>query len=168
LQGTDSFFPYRVGSRWYALYGSAKTEKLPIEYWKVGVASAPDLAGPWKRIPELNPAAIEKVFIENPIVTALPSGGYLCVYDNNVADAIGYAFSRDGIHWDPGKSLVIQPVRNHWSHDVRTPLGLVPEGGDRYTLFYTGFEQEPNWTGLMAGKPTSTCAVGLATVRLNR
>lgn len=34
LQGTDSFFPYKVGERWYALYGSAHTEKLPYRCGK--------------------------------------------------------------------------------------------------------------------------------------
>ncbi len=166
LQGTDSFFPYRVGEHWYALYGSARTEKLPIEYWRVGLASAPDVSGPGPRVPGVNPLPIERVFIENPIVTSLPGGGFICVYDSNVADAIGYAYSPDGVHWNPGKALVIQPKRRRWARDVRTPLGLVPEGNDQYTLFYTGFEQNPNWPGLMAGKPTSTCAVGLATVRI--
>ena len=51
LQGTDSFFPYKVGKEWAALYGSAKTESLPIKHWLVGVASAPALGGPWRRRP---------------------------------------------------------------------------------------------------------------------
>ena len=38
-QGTDSFFPYQVGKRWYAFYGSH--EKL----WEVGLAEADFLAG---------------------------------------------------------------------------------------------------------------------------
>src|SRR5919197_4458125 len=49
LQGTDSFFPYRVGKRWYAIYGSANTEKMPIEHWRVGIASASALGGRWRR-----------------------------------------------------------------------------------------------------------------------
>jgi hypothetical protein len=28
---------------------------------------------------------------------------------------------------------------------VRTPLRLVPEGDGRFTLFYTGFEETPDW-----------------------
>ncbi|MBM3746639.1 MAG: hypothetical protein FJW34_12655 [Acidobacteria bacterium] len=167
LQGTDSFFPYRVGQRWYALYGSARTETVPISYWLVGMASAPALGGPWKRRSSLNPSKIEKTFIENPIVELLPQGGYLCVYDNNVADAIGYAFSADGIHWNPGKSLVIQPKPKTWAKDVRTPLGLVAEGGGEYSIYYTGFEQEPDWPALLAAKPgKSSCAIGLVKVRL--
>lgn len=167
LQGTDSFFPYRVGRQWYALYGSARTEKVPIEHWLVGMATAPAIAGPWKRLPHLSPAPIEKVFIENPIVEPLPKGGYLCVYDSQGADTIGYAYSADGVHWNPGKRLVIQPKAAEWAKDVRTPLGLVAEGGGLYSVYYTGFEQEPDWKALLAGQAGKTsCAVGRVQVRL--
>ena len=57
LQGTDSFFPYRVKDKWYAFYGSAHTESLPISLWQVGLASAGDLGGPWSRCTALNPSA---------------------------------------------------------------------------------------------------------------
>jgi hypothetical protein len=167
LQGTDSFFPYRVGREWRALYGSAKTEVNPIEYWKVGLASAPSIGGPWKRMSSLNPAPIEKKFIENPIVEALPGGGFLCVYDSNTPDAIGYAWSPDGTHWNPGRALAIQPKPKQWAADVRTPLGLVHEGGNEYSIFYTGFMSEPDWTMLMTAKGGKTsCAVGLVRVSL--
>jgi hypothetical protein len=167
LQGTDSFFPYRVGHEWYALYGSANTEKLPIEHWRVGLATAPSLGGPWKRLPGLNPAPIESVFIENPIVTRLRDGRYLAVYDTTRdADAIGYAISADGIHWPAGQTLVIQPTRGKWSPEIRTPLGLVPEGDGTYTVFYTGFEQAADWARLMESKPVNTFAVGFARVRV--
>jgi hypothetical protein len=167
LQGTDSFFPYRVGDTWYALYGSANTEKLPIEHWRVGLASAPALAGPWRRHPDLNPAPIEAVFIENPIVTRLRDGRYLAVYDHNKdPDAIGYSVSADGIHWPPGQSLVLQPTPGKWSAEIRTPLGLVPEEDGTFTVFYTGFEQKADWTRLMESKPVNTFAVGFVRVRL--
>jgi hypothetical protein len=168
LQGTDSFFPYRVGREWRALYGSAKTQVTPIEYWWVGVAAAPSLGGPWKRVSRLNPAPIEKVFIENPIVEPLPDGRYACVYDSNVADAIGYAFSADGERWDAGSPLVIQPKAGVWAKDVRTPLGLVHESGDEYSIFYTGFEAKPDWPALLDGKGgDASCAVGLVRVTLD-
>ena len=167
LQGTDSFFPYRVGNQWYALYGSANTEKLPIQHWRVGVASAPSLAGPWVRHPTLNPAPIEQVFIENPIVTRLRDGRYLAVYDaTGSPDAIGYAISDDGIHWPPGQSLVLQRTPGKWSPEIRTPLGLVPENDGTFTIFYTGFEQAADWTRLMESKPVNTFAIGFARVRL--
>jgi len=165
LQGTDSFFPYPVGKEWRALYGSAKTEVMPIEYWRVGLASAPAIGGPWRRVSASNPSPIEKVFIENPVVEALPGGGYLCVYDSKVPDAIGYAFSADGVHWTAGHAIKIQPTAQVWACDVRTPLGLVNEGGNEYSVFYTGFETEPDWNSLMSGRGLNTsCAIGLARV----
>jgi len=137
LQGTDSFFPYKVANQWYAFYGTAHTEKQPISLWQVGLVRAPKLTGPWKRCTMLNPLNIEKVFIENPIVTQLDDGIYVAVYDNNVANSIGYTFSADGIHWAAGKSLVVQDGKGSWGSEIRTPLGLVPEGKDSFSLFYT-------------------------------
>jgi hypothetical protein len=142
LQGTDSFFPYRVGQRWYAFYGTAHTETQPILLWQVGLAWAPSLSGPWKRCSELNPLNIEKPFIENPVVTQLTDGTYTVVYDNHIEHAVGYSFSRDGIHWAPGKVLIVQKARGTWASEVRTPLGLIPEGNDLFTLFYTANQDQ--------------------------
>jgi hypothetical protein len=169
LQGTDSFFPWRVGRRWRAFYGSARTETRPIGHWLVGPAEAESLAGPWTRVREDNPAPLEKRFIENPIVTAAEGGGFLVVYDSEGADAVGWGYSADGVRWDAGRRLVVQPTAGEWAKDVRTPLGLVHEGGDRYTLFYTGFEQTPDWTRMLdEAKGKETCAVGFVELRLQR
>ncbi len=171
LQGTDSFFPYQIGDQWYALYGSANTEMKDEQSlrgpWSVGLASAPALAGPWKRLAEGNPLPIEKVFIENPIVTRLADGTYAAVYDSHAPNAIGYTFSRDGIHWAPGEALIVQPKgKGFWADDVRTPLGLIPEGKDTFTLFYTGYEnvksQFPDTSD------PGTGSVGLVTLKLQR
>lgn len=172
-QGTDSFFAYRAGGVWYGLYGSAglplskssipRTEK----YWLVGLVSARHPAGPWKRMSAMNPLKIEKVFIENPVVTSLPNGGYLCVYDSGGWDMAGYAFSADGLHWQPGHHLIIQPRPRVWAGDVRTPLGLVPEGNNEYSLYYTGYEKTPDWKKLLLGVAAGvTMGIGLARVRL--
>lgn len=165
LQGTDSFFPFKAGTKWYGFYGSADTQKKPIPAWKVGLASSPQLAGPWKRLPEGNPLTIEKVFIENPVVTKLSDGTLAAVYDSSVPNAVGYTFSRDGIHWEPGQALVVQPKgKGHWADDVRTPLGLIPEGGDNFTLFYTGVRKRQATPPQPA--TFGDAAVGLVTVRL--
>ncbi len=166
LQGTDSFFPYRVGESWYALYGSAHSETRPIRSWLVGLAAAPALAGPWKRRAELNPVPIEKVFIENPIVLHDRSGTFLAVYDNQAEGAIGYSFSSDGLNWHPGRSLKMAGADGTWAADIRTPLGLVPEERNVYTVFFTGFETPPDWDQIFRGKMQTTCAVGRARVRL--
>jgi predicted GH43/DUF377 family glycosyl hydrolase len=167
LQGVDSFFPYKVGNKWYAFYGSAKTEEKPIKLWTAGLASAPALGGPWKRMPQGNPTNIEDVFFENAIVHPLKTGGYMLVYDAaSSEDAIGYSYSEDGVNWQKGKHLTIQSKKGEWSKDVRTPLGLVEEGNNRFTIFYTGFEQDPEWDAFLAGKVVKTCAIGYAEVEL--
>jgi len=161
LQGTDSFFPYKVGTLWYGFYGSAKTEHIPITFWGVGLASAPTLAGPWKRCAGMNPLKIEKVFSENPIVTKLDDGTYAAVYDSNVPNAIGYTWSADGVHWSAGEAINVQPQGNgKWADDVRTPLGLIPEGGNRCTVFYTGYQKPLGTKGM------GTAGVGFVTLEL--
>jgi hypothetical protein len=167
LQGTDSFFPYLVGIRWYGFYGSAHTEAKPIKSWQVGLASADSLAGPWKRLSQINPLQIEKLFVENPVVTKLKDQTYAAVYDTDVnfPDAIGYAFSTDGIHWSAGQHLVIPPVAQRgWPHRLRTPLGLVPEGNDEFSLFYTAYDLPRNGG---SGKEPPKGSVGLVSVRMH-
>src|ERR1700722_4152458 len=141
LQGTDSFFPYFTGDRWYAFYGSARTESLPISLWQVGLAQAPGLSGPWKRCTKLNPLTVESRFIENPIVTRLANGSFIAVYDNHQPNEIGYSFSADGIRWHAGQHLVVQRGDGVWATEVRTPLGLIDEGNGMFTLFYTANEK---------------------------
>jgi hypothetical protein len=150
LQGTDSFFPYRVGARWLGFYGSANTEHLPVEHWRVGLAEAPALAGPWKRRSAGNPVPLQKRFAENPVVILLKSGYYVAVYDNDVeySNTIGYAWSApgDGIDWAGGTPLVVQPKgKGAWADVVRTPLGLISEGHGEFTLFYTGYQNPPRF-----------------------
>jgi hypothetical protein len=168
LQGTDSFFPYQVGGRWCAIYGSARTESLPIALWQVGLATAPELAGPWTRETAMNPLTVEPRFIENPIVTRLADGGYVAVYDTKADRSIGYTFSADGIHWSAGQHLVVQKGDGVWSNDVRTPLGLVEEGKDRFTLFYTGNEKVEGTHADGYGITLTPAAVGMVEVRLER
>jgi len=144
-QGTDSFYPYPVGDHWLAFYGSHANSPE----WLVGLAEAPSLAGPWTRRATGNPVAIDPIMVENPIVTQV-KGGYLMVYDADVISAdykrdasrVGFSTSQDGVHWTKGGRITIQSDGpNHWAKLMRTPLGLVPEGGDLFTLLYTAEHQ---------------------------
>ena len=140
-QGTDSFFPYQVGKRWYAFYGSHKVR------WEVGLAEAGALAGPWKRCATGNPSPIENVFIENPIVSRI-GDRYVAIYDATTVGAstyqadghvVGYSCSADGIHWLPGGRITVQKDgAENWSTDIRTPLCLIDEGKGVFTMLYTG------------------------------
>jgi hypothetical protein len=167
LQGTDSFFPYRAGNRWLGFYGSANTEHKHIEHWRVGLAEAAQLAGPWQRCADTNPVTelsdfnAGKSFAENPIVTRLEDGSYLTVFDNEYPGGIGYAWSPDGLHWMQGKNLVLQPKgAGFWADHIRTPLGLVAEGQGHFTLFYTGYQKAPG------SKGRGFEGVGFVTVKL--
>jgi len=168
LQGTDSFFPYKVGDRWFAFYGSAHTEKLPLSLWQVGVAKSQDLAGPWTRCTESNPLNVEPRFIENPIVTQLSDGSFVAVYDSDAPNAIGYTFSKDGIHWSPGQHLTVQAGTGVWSTEVRTPLGLIPEQNDSFTLFYTANEKVAGAVADVNGIVLTPGAMGMVEVQWKR
>jgi hypothetical protein len=168
LQGTDSFFPYQVGNRWYAFYGSAHTEKLPISLWQVGLATASDIAGPWTRCTALNPLKVENRFIENPIVTKLSDGSYAAVYDTDAPGAIGYTFSDDGIHWSAGQHLAVQEGSGVWATEVRTPLGLIPESKDLFTLFYTANESVSGADADANGIVSTPGSMGLVEVQLKK
>ncbi|MCX6973491.1 MAG: hypothetical protein NTZ94_04165 [Verrucomicrobia bacterium] len=151
-QGTASFFPYRVKDRWLAFYCSHGG----APGWQVGLAEAPALTGPWKRRVEGNPLPIEPVFNENPIVTRI-GDLYVAVYDSDVVNppkntyykektSVGYSTSTDGIHWAKGGRIVVQPPGSaNWSVDIRTPLGLIDEGNDTFTLCYTAENKKRFW-----------------------
>lgn len=162
IQGTDSFFPYRVGDRWYAFYGSCHCETLPVKAWQVGLATAPDLAGPWTRVAKGNPIPLDPHFVENPVVTQLEDGSYIAVFNGPVGDAFGYAISVDGVHWNHGANLVVQPKgKGYWADPVRTPLGLIKESNGTYSLFYTGILKSQD-SDAFAGAYSS--AVGFTTL----
>ena len=165
LQGTDSFFPYKVGANWYALYGSARTESLPITLWQVGLAQAPQIGGPWKRCSDLNPLAVEPTFIENPIVSRLADGSYIAVYDSHKPNSIGYTFSSDGIHWSQGLQLTVQTGSGVWATEVRTPLGLIDEGNGQFTLFYSANERVSGLHADANGIVLTPGSVGMVDVR---
>ena len=144
-QGTDSFFAFPAGGRWLGFYGSSDTKS----WWKVGLAEASTLAGPWRRLSKLNPVALSgDLGTENPVVTRLPSGRYVAVFDTiRTPYAIGYADSSDGIHWPEARQLQLEQRPALWVGDVRTVLGLIEEPDGTFTLFYTGYEKSKGKQG---------------------
>jgi hypothetical protein len=149
-QGTDSFFTYQVGKKWYGIYGS-RNHVTPSP-WLVGLAVASTLQGPYKRIKTHSPLWIERYFIENPMVEKIKGLGFVCVYDQGGYtypyypfkdnNSIGYSFSANGIDWKNGKPLKVQSDgENNWASDVRTPFGLVAEANGEYTVLYSAKEK---------------------------
>jgi hypothetical protein len=138
-QGTDSFYPYQVGSTWYAIFGSHGGSCT----WCVGVAqSSSGLDGAWTETtgPLSN---VEPTFLENPIVAHVGSS-YVAVYDTDVNNpaTIGFMTSPDGVSWTRS-----QPVNLGLGsgYTVRSPLSLIPEADGSYTMMFNaagsdGFE----------------------------
>jgi len=111
----------------------------------------------------MNPLNVEKVFMENPVVTRLNGHAYIAVYDTDVnfPNTVGYTFSTDGIHWGRGQHLIIVSQKKPaWFSRTRTPLGLIPESNDEFTLFYTAFERSAS------PKEFPVAGVGLVTLTL--
>lgn len=73
---TDSFFTYRVGKKWYGIYGSRN--HIPPTPWLVGLSEAPSLAVPYRWIKDHSSLLIERNFIENPMAEPVPGVGACC------------------------------------------------------------------------------------------
>lgn len=134
LQGDDSISPYRANGRWFTFYGSSDTGKA-LHSWQVGLASAPELSGPWRRCSSVNPVPLGH-FVENPIVTKI-GDTYVAIYDDlnpEQAQSMGYTASFDGVHWTPGKDLPLFPQK---AAHPRTPLALIPNADGTFDLFVT-------------------------------
>lgn len=143
LQGTDSFFPYEAEGQWYAFYGSARTEKLPVTFWGVGLAASDRLDGGWTRCSERNPVLIDEVWIENPVVTRLDGGTYIALFDGGPDHGtFGYSVSEDGIHWSKGEYLHFYTEKEGWVKDIRTPLSLILNEDGTFTIYYTAFNHQ--------------------------
>ena len=136
IQGVDSFYPYRVGNRWLAFYGSSDIRS----WFRVGLAESSELSGPWKRLPAMNPVPLcGPRGTENPIVSQLPNGRWLAMFESVFNErGFGYATSEDGVTWSDASELEVH-ASNSALRKVRTPLGLIPEDDGSWTIFYTGF-----------------------------
>jgi hypothetical protein len=139
LQGTDSFFPYRIGNKWYGFYGSATLEKETGCKWNIGLAQADLIEGPWTRMSERNPVE-PNAFAENPIVLQLENGVYIAIVDGGPwVNKMGYLLSWDGLNWSNIRYFELEPTVRKWYTATRTPLSLIKEDDGTYTMFFTAF-----------------------------
>lgn len=144
LQGTDSFYPFKVNGGWVAFYGSAKTEKLPIQFWGVGLAESESLQGPWKRLSDMNPVDFKENFSENPIVTKIGDTIYIAVMDAH-GDGFGYSLSYDGFNWSRMYHVNVSEKLKPWWSEFRTPLCLIEEDDGRFSVFFTAMKEETDY-----------------------
>lgn len=161
LQGDDSVYPYPANGRWFAFYGSSDTGRA-LHSWLVGLASAPELSGPWKRCSSLNPIPLGH-FVENPIVTKI-GDTYLAIYDDlnpEQGQSMGYTASLDGVHWTPGKDLPVFPPEV--AHP-RTPLAILSNAEGSFDLFVTALSTTNPADG---GKAVTAEALYLLKVRVS-
>lgn len=139
--------------------------------WLVGLASSPNITGPFTRLPTGNPVPLinPPTFNENPLVYQLPSGVYVSVFDflepevtSGKSNVFGFSYSNDGVNWPASNGAAVSLAPSNgttpWFSVVRTPLGLIDEGNGTYTMFYTAWHQPP-------GQPR-TEAVGFAILEL--
>ena len=156
-QGVASFFPYKVEDGWLGFISGAFPFLKPGDYpdkadwgfWFVGLAKSDKLEGPWTRLDTtINPVvSIHPSFVENPIVSRLPNGLYIAVFDGGpewlkLPNLIAYTLSKDGYVWTPARYIPVDVKIKKWWHTMRTPLCLLPEGDDVYTIIFTAIHNE--------------------------
>ena len=172
-QGVASFFPYQVGEKWFGFYSGAYPFESWADYpknsgkgWFVALAESNSLEGPWTRLNKgLEPIkSIHPVFVENPIVSQLPNGLYIAIFDggpdgwgHHLPNMMGYSLSKDGVNWSEAHYWPIETKVAKWWDIMRTPLCLIPEGNDVYTIVYNAIDLKKRF------HPT-----GMVKVKLNR
>ena len=172
-QGVASFFPYKVGDKYFGFYSGAYPFESWADYpkksgkgWFVALAESNSLEGPWTRLNKgLEPIkTIHPQFVENPIVSQLPNGLYIAIFDggpegwgHHLPNMMGYSLSKDGVNWSEAHYWPIETKVAKWWDIMRTPLCLIPEGNDVYTIVYNAIDLKKRF------HPT-----GMVKVKLNR
>ena len=140
LQGTDSFFPYKVKNKWLAFYGSAQTQYVPCKFWGVGLAAASSLKGPWKRKSTLNPVNFKSKFAENPVVCTYKKNKLIALLDGgHINQNFGYSVSINDTTWQPASFIKTDNHPNRWWTLMRTPLCILDDADGTYTVYFTAF-----------------------------
>ncbi len=169
-QGVASFFPYQVGEKWFGFYSGAYPFESWADYpkksgkgWFVALAESNSLEGPWTRLNKgLEPIkSIHPLFVENPIVSQLPNGLYIAIFDggpngwgHHLPNMMGYSLSKDGVNWSEARYWPIETKVDKWWDIMRTPLCLIPEGNDVYTIVYNAIDLKKRFhpTGMVKVK----------------
>jgi hypothetical protein len=154
-QGVASFYPFPVKDGWLGLYAGAFPYHSWADYpkntglgWYIGLAKSASMDGPWTRLDTtVNPVkSINPQFLENPLVYQLKNGVHIAVFDGGPDDSghpfvnmIGYSLSKDGLHWSEARYLPLHTKVKRWWSTMRTPLCLLPEGNDVYTILFAAF-----------------------------
>jgi hypothetical protein len=60
----------------------------------------------------------------------------------HLPNMIGYSLSKDGYHWSEARYLPIETKVNKWWDIMRTPVCLVDEGNNLYTILYAAIDAE--------------------------
>lgn len=90
-------------------------------------------------------------FAENPIVSQLEDGVYIAIVDGGPwVNKMGYLLSWDGIHWSKVRHIEIEPTVKRWWGDMRTPLSLIKEADNTYTMFFTAYKDRPDKFGMLS------------------
>ncbi len=155
-QGVASFFPYQVGDKYFGFYSGAYPFASWADYpkksgkgWFVALAESNSLEGPWQRMNKgLEPIkSIHPLFVENPIVSQLPNGVYIAIFDggpdgwgHHLPNMMGYSLSKDGVNWSEARYWPIETKVDKWWDIMRTPLCLIPEGNDVYIIVYNAID----------------------------
>jgi hypothetical protein len=53
---------------------------------------------------------------------------------------MGYSLSKDGFHWSEARYLPVETKVKKWWTIMRTPVCLVDEGNDVYTIVYAAID----------------------------
>lgn len=155
-QGVASFFPFQVEGGWNAFISGAYPFQTKADYplrggadkeaWYVGLANSKALEGPWTRMSEqVNPLTeIYPRFVENPIVSRLPNGLYIAIFDGGpeylkLPNKIAYTLSKDGLNWSEARYIALDAKIAKWWMVMRTPLCLIDEGNNVYTMVFTAW-----------------------------
>lgn len=121
---------------------------------------------------DINPlTCIHPTFVENPMVSQLSNGLYIAMFDGGpsylkLPNMMAYTLSKDGIHWTRAHYIALDSKVNRWWMTMRTPLCLIPEGDDVYTIVYTAWVHDDTSDNLHA--KTRFNPVGMVQVKLDR